>query len=290
MPKFSRTRHVRTSALVAASALALSSCSSPTPTRSPAPVDSGYPTGHLHGMTVDTATKRVLLATHDGLFDVSAQPASRIGPVIDLMGFTATDDGEFYASGHPGMGTDLPDPVGLIRSEDRGKTWELLSRQGESDFHALTKTRDGIVGFDGQVTTSADGQEWNPSDFSLQPFSLAASTTSNAVLATTEEGLQRSTDAGRTWNALPQAPLLLLTDLDGANVAGVTPNGQVHISADAGTTWEPGGRVEGEPAAITIHTKDDGTLDVWVATATGVEVSNDGGHNFSALIPAAIGQ
>jgi len=28
----------------------------------------------------------------------------------------------FYASGHPGEGADLPDPVGLIEATDAGRT------------------------------------------------------------------------------------------------------------------------------------------------------------------------
>ncbi len=51
----------------------------------------------------------------------------------------------FYASGHPGPGVELPAPVGLIESRDGGATWDPLSRQGESDFHALTASDAGVV-------------------------------------------------------------------------------------------------------------------------------------------------
>ena len=54
------------------------------------------------------------------------------------MGFTVAGPGHYYASGHPGTATDLPQPVGLIESRDGGRTWAVLSRGGQSDFHALT--------------------------------------------------------------------------------------------------------------------------------------------------------
>ncbi len=107
-------------------------------------------------MSVNDDTSQILLATHDGLFDVTKQPASKIGGTNDLMGFTAGKDGIFYASGHPpGPGSDLPNPpLGLIKSTDGGQTWEKLSRQGESDFHALTTSKSGIIAFDGQLRSS----------------------------------------------------------------------------------------------------------------------------------------
>jgi hypothetical protein len=47
-----------------------------------------------------------------------------------------------------------------------------------------------------------------------------------------------STDAGLSWRWTDQAPLLLMVAFgDGATVAGLTPDGQVHTSTDAGRTW-----------------------------------------------------
>lgn len=101
--------------MTAALAVLLSACTTPTSTIHTTPAETatsaGYPSGHIHGMSVDPATNRLLLATHDGLFDVTHSPAQQIGPTIDLMGFISTSDGTLFASGHPGPGTDLPNPV-----------------------------------------------------------------------------------------------------------------------------------------------------------------------------------
>ncbi|NJC22674.1 photosystem II stability/assembly factor-like uncharacterized protein [Arthrobacter pigmenti] len=282
-PHFTHPETVRTKALAAgaAGALLLTSCSPPAAPPTEAPTATSYPSGHIHGMSVDPATNQVLLATHDGLFNISTSPISKIGPTIDLMGFTTTANGDFYASGHPGQGTDLPDPVGLIRSTDGGQTWQPLSRQGESDFHALAATDSGIVGYDGQLRTSEDGTSWGAVNMSVPAFNLAATPRDSVVLATTEEGLQRSTDDGRTWSAVPGAPLLMLTALSEGKATGITPEGVVYTSGNAGVTWVERGAVPGEPAAIAAHTLDDTTLRIWVATGDSVQVSNDNGQTFT---------
>lgn len=105
----------------------------------------------------------------------------------------------FYASGHPGKDSTMPNPLGLIKSTDGGKTWEQVSRQRESDFHALTTTKSGIVGFDGTMRTSTDGTTWKPAAAGFTPAVLAGNPYSDTVLATTPEGVQRSADAGTTW-------------------------------------------------------------------------------------------
>lgn len=272
-------------AVLTASLLVLTACSPQVPQGSDTSESSesatsaqGYPTGHIHGMSVNS--NRVLLATHDGLFDVSESPAIQIGPTIDLMGFTTAGNGEFYASGHPGPGSDLPNPVGLIRSTDQGQTWQPLARQGESDFHALAATDGGIVGFDGQLRISADGTTWESVDEQLPAFNLAATPRDSIVLATTEDGLQRSTDNGATWAAVPSAPLLMLTALSEGKAAGITPEGRIYTSSDAGLTWVEQGAVPGEAAAIATHMLDDSTLRIWVATEDSVQVSNDNGQTF----------
>ncbi|PPB49555.1 hypothetical protein C4K88_07655 [Arthrobacter pityocampae] len=52
-------------------------CGCPRSTRTGTPA--GYPSGHVHGLSVDPETSRILLATHDGLFGVTQSPALQIG-------------------------------------------------------------------------------------------------------------------------------------------------------------------------------------------------------------------
>lgn len=242
--------------------------------------ESGLPSAHVHGLSVGTEGK-VLLATHEGLFDVTADPAVKVGPTIDLMGFTAAKKpGTFYASGHPGEGSTLPNPVGLIRSTDGGRTWEELSRQGESDFHTLTTTKSGIIAFDGTLRTSADGVAWDTVAAGFAPAALTGHPESDTVLATTQAGIQRSTDGGKTWTLQKGSPVVQFAAFASASDAvGVEPSGTVHTSSDGGATWERKGQLEGRPMAVAATGSGEG-LRIWAATSAGVFVSDDGGATF----------
>lgn len=246
------------------------------------PVPSAELYGHVHGISADPQSGRVLLATHNGLFEAGSESAGPISPVIDLMGFAAAGDGRFIASGHPGPGSDLPEPVGLIRSSDGGRTWEQLSRQGESDFHALTATSAGVIGFDGELRSTEDLETWHTVDAGFHPYSLAGTPAGPAVLATTEQGIHRSDDGGKTWTAPKGGPVLLLTAFaDEATVAGIAPDGLVYTSSDAGRTWQAAGNASAPPEAMTAGIGDGGKLLVWVYTANGLEYSDDGGKTFA---------
>ena len=288
MPNPSRPR-VRATAVLAAGAglvLALSACSPSSVPAGPSPAgstgSSPLPDAHVHGLSVSSTTGQVLLATHDGLFDITKQPAAKIGPTNDLMGFTGgTDHGVLYASGHPGEGSDLANPLGLIRSTDAGKTWEKLSRQGESDFHALTATKSGIVGFDGALRTSPDGKTWTTAAVDFVPAALAGNPTSDTVLATTPQGIRRSTDGGTTWTTVDSAPVVQFAAFASpAEAVGIEPDGTIHTSADAGATWTRKGKIQGTVQAVAAVKGPQADPSIWAATASGLVLSTDGGVTF----------
>ncbi|GAA0207629.1 exo-alpha-sialidase [Paeniglutamicibacter sp. ABSL32-1] len=262
--------------------LLLTSCtpaSSPGPQPEVAPVQ---PFAHIHGMSVDSETGEVMLATHDGLFGLGSGTPEKIGPTIDLMGFAAAGNDHYYASGHPAPETGLPEPAGLLRSQDGGETWQEVSQGGISDFHALAVTRSGIIGFDGTLKTTADLETWTTRDAGFAPYHLSGTPTGDVVLATTEAGVHRSTDGGKTWTSPSDRPVLLLTAFATAStVVGIEPNGAVHLSSDAGRTWRATGAVIAQPSALVAAGPDE-SPHIWVATPTGVERSTDGGTTFSA--------
>lgn len=280
-----RSRSAARMAGAAALVLALAACTpatEPTPAATSHQQTGGLPSSHVHGLAVSGDTSQVLLATHDGLFDVTKEPATKIGGTNDLMGFTpGQDEGTFYASGHPGPGSDMPNPLGLIKSDDGGKTWEPLSRQGESDFHALTTTKSGIVAFDGELRASADGKTWKTVAVDFAPAALAGHPDSDTVLATTPEGVRRSTDGGTTWTLVTSSPVIqFATFAHPMEAAGVEPDGTVHYSADAGATWTRKGRIDGQVLAIAAVKGADGKPWIWAATPEGIIVSTDGGTTF----------
>ncbi|NMM23928.1 MAG: hypothetical protein HHJ11_10585, partial [Phycicoccus sp.] len=137
-----QTRFIVGAALVAA--LPLSGCSSQSAAPEPKSVAAGtLPGEHVHGISRDRSAK-VNLATHEGLFVLQPDASwLQVGPTVDFMSFAITGPGTFFASGHPGVGVDLPAPVGLMKSTDAGLTWSVQSLGGQSDFHALAASSKG---------------------------------------------------------------------------------------------------------------------------------------------------
>lgn len=139
------------------------------------------------------------------------------GPSHDYMGFSATRDA-LYSSGHPAPGSELPDPLGLIKSSDGGKTWQQLGLTGESDFHTLAtslatnavyvankevNTRMSQVGI---YYTLTDGLRWQRAaakGLGRWLHSLAVHPTDAAVVAAgTDEGLYLSRNSAETFERL----------------------------------------------------------------------------------------
>ena len=243
------------------------------------------PSSHVHGVSRDPGSGRVNLATHEGLFVLQSDASwQQVGPVVDLMGFAVSGPGAFYSSGHPAAGVDLPSPVGLMKSTDAGRTWTVLSRGGESDFHALTASSAGVMGYDGALRTTKDGKNWADGGLSVEPRALAAAPDGSQVLATTGQGLLRSTDEGQTWAPAASAPpLFLIAWADSKTVVGVTTEGGLAVSADAGGSWKIGAAKLTSGQAVSASRDSAGVLEILVVTDTGVVQSRDNGATVTAL-------
>ncbi|SDG07542.1 hypothetical protein SAMN05660662_0216 [Blastococcus aurantiacus] len=287
----SRSKRYILTAAATTLAAALTGCSD----AAPAPADAAsaadadrLPAGHVHGLAYDRGDDTLLVATHQGLVEVSDDgTAAQLGPVIDLMGFTATGSDRYLASGHPGLRVDLPNPVGLISSTDGGQTWTPLSRAGESDFHALTAlSGGGVIGYDGTLRRSTDGRTWEDLTIPAEPHTLAAAPEGSTVLATTAQGVLRSTDAGGNWTPVNAAPLLqvLAWADDGTTAVGVSPDGDVWASTDAAATWRRTGDVGAAPHAVAVATRAGGPMEIAAVTDDGLLQSVDGGQAFTLLL------
>lgn len=122
------------------------------------------------------------------------------------------------------------------------------AHRGPPTLGALTAAGAGAVGFDGTLRTTKDRQSWGQSSIDVPPFALTADPSGRTVLATTEQGLRRSTDTAQSFTPVVNAPLLMLAASAGArSFLGVTPEGQLWASGDGGLTWAPRGRVASQP-------------------------------------------
>lgn len=238
---------------------------------------------HVHGLGVDPADGTLYAGTHFGLFRLPEQGAgTRVADrVQDYMGFTVAGPGQFLASGHPGEGDDGPSALGLIESTDGGQTWQSLSLAGEADFHALEARHGLVYGFNGLTSTfmvSQDKLTWESrgtvpmADFAVSPDDQ------DVILATTEQGLARSDDGGRSFGPVDGAPpLVLVSWADDGTIVGVTPEGSVHVSSDEAATWVSPGTLGADPGALYARDGDE----IYAAAGGVVLSSTDGGREFT---------
>ena len=268
-----------------AAALALAGCGQGASPEPKSVAAGSLPGEHVHGISRDPGSGKVTLATHEGLFVSKTDGGwQQVGPAVDLMSFAVTGPGSFYASGHPADGVDMPAPVGLIKSTDAGRTWTVLSRGGESDFHALAASSAGVMGFDGALRVTADGKSWTQGGLTAEPRCLASSPDGSQVLATTNQGVQSSTDGGRNWVPLASAPpLFLVSWADGKTVVGVTTAGNLAISADAGQTWRADLARVSNGQALSASRDKAGQLEILVVSDTDVLQSRDDGATLAKL-------
>jgi hypothetical protein len=242
----------RVTALIGTVVLAavLAACSDPQPpagdTAGPdaagpaaASVTLNAPLAHLHGLH-SAAAGRLLAGTHTGLFaiDPVTGATSRVGDSDDdfmgLAGTSGTDN--LVSSGHPGQSSDAPNPLGLRASSDGGRTWATRSLSGETDFHVLATDGGTLIGSSGQgLQISNDGgATWTPgADVQVAALTIIPT----AVWAVTPDGVSHSTDGGRSFAAIPDAPQLTLISGTDRGLWGVDIGGYAWFSPD-GTAWQ----------------------------------------------------
>jgi photosystem II stability/assembly factor-like uncharacterized protein len=213
---------------------------------------------HVHGLGVNPKDDALYVATHTGLFKVARgqSTARRVGESDqDVMGFSVLGPDGFLGSGHPGALQGGPPNLGLIRSDDAGRTWDTVSLSGEADFHVLRSKDDMVYGFNassGSLMVSSDaGQSWEEHEppGAMVDLAIDPADSSHAV-ASSEQGLVTSDDKGRSWRELGGGQLGLLTWPEPGSLYFIDGSGQVALSSDAGRRWKRMGSVGGQPAAF----------------------------------------
>lgn len=274
--------------------LALTACTSSSD-EGPPPQD----LGHVHALAYDDAGE-LFVASHHGVYaiDQAERRAELVGEVeFDAMGMAASG-ADLLASGHPGEVVDdvfvSPD-IGLVRHAP-GRGWESVALAGRTDFHGLATSiadpdvvaglpadREALAVSDDGGTTWTDRATVRARDLAVDHVDPAT------VVVTTEDGLLVSRDAGRTFDPVEDAPLLVVVAADPSREGGV-----VGVGADGaiwrGSVVEPGrferlGAAQGTAAAVATHATRGGLV-VAVADDRGVVVSEDDGDTWTVVLPA----
>lgn len=191
---------------------------------------------HSHGLTYSADGKQLIISSHQGLaIYADGRWSMAPGPAHDFKSLAASRDA-LYSSGHPAPGSRIPDPLGLIKSTDGGKTWRKLGLHGESDFHTMAASlnvnavyvanrqpNSRMVGT-GIHYTLNDGVRWRRADVRGLggPIHQLAVHPSNPkmVAAASDAGLYLSRDRADTFERLgdPGYVLAVSFDVDGEHL------------------------------------------------------------------------
>lgn len=235
---------------------------------------------HLHGLAIAPwAPDDVFVSSHQGLMRIDAEGDWSVVSERphDFMGFQAnpTEEDVLYSSGHPAPGSNFPNPVGFMVSEDAGRTWTIRSLRGQVDFHVMAvQPSDGdvVYGLSRGLMRSTDaGANWqtvqSPQLARMdRTYALAVSPDdADTLLLGTGNGLWRSEDGGRSWSAvLRNAPVTAVAFGQGRIFAYVASVGRgLTSSSDGDSSWTDHDLLlEGDDALAYIapHPSREGTV------------------------------
>jgi photosystem II stability/assembly factor-like uncharacterized protein len=233
---------------------------------------------HLHDLRV--FGNEILLGTHEGLYKyINKDNFVKIGKESpDVMGLSILGN-QIFASGHPAKGSDLPNPVGLLVSSDKGQTWKKVSLQGKVDFHFLEVGNKQIYGVNagtGDLLYSANlGKNWK---------NLGANQFTDIAIDPQVTGTALALRAGKlftssnSFNSVKELKLpMVFTSLDWNSKKLLATSGKnLLISRDSGESWKKINSFTSEITSISQST----TL---IVAIVGNEVlkSVDGGKKFT---------
>lgn len=249
---------------------------------------------YIGSLDVNPADSAIYMGTNTGLFRIleGAQEPEKItgelstpdgaGQISESLIAKFTGPDTVLGSGHPSEGAALPPVLGLIRSEDGGRTWTSVSELGTADFHALELSGERLIGAlfgQSQVLVSDDeGRTWEARTAPMPLVDLEVDpANADHWIGTTERGIFLSTDAGETWRQRDPTPNVRVAWEEEGELYRIDPGGYLKASADGGETWEDRGSTGGEPHALTVAGDT-----IYAALLDGtVKASEDGGATFT---------
>jgi photosystem II stability/assembly factor-like uncharacterized protein len=235
---------------------------------------------HIHHVKV--IENKVLVLTHEGLYElVGKNDMKLVGKDrIDVMGFTSLGK-LLFASGHPAIGSKMPNPIGLVKSLDGGLTWKPVSLVGKVDFHFLEGAGSDLYGADSQtgklMYSSDSGKTWKDlgentfTDIAVSPkMSGMAVAIKDSELLLTEQAFKSTTKIRNT---------LKITQIEWRKSGLYGLGGSsLYKSTNSGKTWTKLSTFKGVPGILSAS--DQMML---VTVGSDIYTSNNEGKSFKKI-------
>jgi hypothetical protein len=222
----------------------------------------------VNSLEVEPGTDHLLVTTNRGFFRVdpgggapqrvqgTVSARGRSAPVGGFLEILPVGPKALLGSGHPDRGGALPQFLGVMRSEDRGRTWSVIARLGEADLHAMVEKHGRLYAFDavlGVVLVSEDGGR-TFDEYVTPPEPMVELEVDPAdrrrMLLASEETMFRSDDGGGRWRPVARIPGVRLAWPEPRALYRAEGTGTISVSEDGGDSWRAAGRVDGEPARL----------------------------------------
>lgn len=236
---------------------------------------------HIH--VVRALDDQIILGTHEGLYQyLSEKSVKRINPEkFDVMGLAVSSKG-LFASGHPGPGSKLKEPVGLLFTPSQGGKWKEVSLSGVVDFHTLETVGSEIYGADsgsGQLMYSNNGgKSWAKRGVNTFIDIAPNPTRRAAVMAIKDGKLYQSFDALETIKEMKT--LFVVESIDWAKGSLMAASGRdLYQSKNSGKSWK---KLVSMPSSITSVTQSTKLIAFVMGSA--IYSSSDGGKSFAKYL------
>ncbi|BAU31125.1 BNR/Asp-box repeat-containing protein [Microcella alkaliphila] len=308
----------RAAALLGAAALLLSGCATAisegadapvqadvaaAPEQASAPEQADVLPTRIAALDIDETAGVIRVATDRGIYvatlpdtdtDTVARSTTLLGDRIDDVKSYQRLGARVLISGHPNdPEVSADERLGLWVGDTESGEWAPFALTGEVDFHAITAAgptaADAIIAAADTVSNtlfySPDGGESWQKGAVIGATSLAFTSDGSTLVAVTPVGLKVSTDRGRTFLEPEAAPALQLVATPPVGtkewrIVGVDSAGALWSSTD-GDRWQQFGALAAVPADLALGKSGEV---IYVATADGVFVSNDGGETLTLMV------
>lgn len=235
---------------------------------------------HIHHIKV--VEKKAFVLTHEGLFELVGKNNMKLvaKDKFDVMGFTTLGK-DLFASGHPSKGSNMPNPIGLLKSIDGGLSWKSVSLAGKVDFHLLEGAGSELYGADsqsGNLMHSADsGKTWSSlgantfSDIAVSPeMPGMAVALMNSELLLTENSF-------KTKNKIKNNLKITQIEWRKSGLYALSVSA-LYKSSNTGKTWKKLSAFKSEPGILSIS--DQMML---VTVGSDIYTSSNSGRKFKIV-------